>query len=97
VYAPPISYPTAGTTWQVGGSYNITWDASNPPKQITNPIGHIDLLKNNVIITGAPLANGFSILDGTHEITVPLTVEPGSGYTVVLFGDSGDISPEFTI
>ena len=60
-----------------------------------------------------PLASGFSILDGRHEITVP-SVASGSDYAIVreycarllprqwshtllVFGDSGNASPDFTI
>ncbi|EPQ52813.1 hypothetical protein GLOTRDRAFT_46429 [Gloeophyllum trabeum ATCC 11539] len=96
VYAPPITYPTATTVWKVGHSYNVTWDVSSPPSQISNPIGSIDLVKDNRIVMGTPLATGFSILDGIHEITVP-DVAPGNDYAIVLFGDSGDVSQQFTI
>lgn len=43
VYAPPVTYPHAGTVWKVGQTHSVTWDNSNPPKQITNPIGQIYL------------------------------------------------------
>jgi len=97
VYVPPVTYPTAGVEWVIGQSYNVTWDTTNPPKQITNKQGMVVLAKN-YSITGlnTPLAAGFSILDGTVRITVP-QVEPDTDYQVVLFGDSGNYSPTFTI
>ena len=44
----------------------------------------------------AVLAEGFQLTDGRVEITVPY-VDPGCGYQLVLFGDSGNFSPEFMI
>ncbi|TDL13785.1 hypothetical protein BD410DRAFT_797508 [Rickenella mellea] len=101
VFIPPILYPHAGTVWFVGQFHNVTWDTSNRPAQITNSIGMIVLAKGGIIVSGVgglnhPLASNFSILDGRHEVHVP-NVKPGKDYAVVLFGDSGNISPDFTI
>ncbi|KAF7979795.1 hypothetical protein HWV62_40844 [Athelia sp. TMB] len=97
VYAPPVTYPHSGTVWKVGDKYTVTWDASNPPKQITNKIGEIYLRRGDTTILDKPLAKGFSILKGHQEITVPEDVKAGSDYRVVLFGDSGNWSEKFTI
>ncbi|KAI9465050.1 hypothetical protein BJY52DRAFT_1184090 [Lactarius psammicola] len=43
-----------------------------------------------------PLAVGFSLRDGSARIICP-TVPSGQNYVVVLFGDSGNASPQFTI
>ncbi|KZP20300.1 hypothetical protein FIBSPDRAFT_861820 [Athelia psychrophila] len=95
VWSPPITYPHTGTVWKVGAKYNVTWDTSNAPKQITNKIGSI-YLRDGEKWLPTVVASGFSILDGRKEITVP-SVKPGSSYTLVLMGDSGNISEEFTI
>ncbi|KAK7008304.1 hypothetical protein R3P38DRAFT_2791830 [Favolaschia claudopus] len=95
VYVPPVLYPHAGTVWFVGQRHNVTWDNSNPPKQITNKIGRIMLRKGD-LTTPVILADNFSILLGHIEVTVPW-VEDGSDYQIVLFGDSGNFSPLFTI
>lgn len=95
VYVPPVLYPRNGTVWSVGQRHNVTWDTSNPPKQITNRQGMIVLRKGD-LTTPLILANGFDILRGHIEITVPF-VFGGSDYSVVLFGDSGNFSPTFTI
>ncbi|KZT27404.1 hypothetical protein NEOLEDRAFT_1060815 [Neolentinus lepideus HHB14362 ss-1] len=97
VYVPPITYPTKGTVWKAGHSYNVTWNTSNPPKEITNSIGQIVLAKDGEEDWDHPLAGNFSILDGTHRITIPKTTKHGTDYSVVLFGDSGNYSPTFTI
>ncbi|KAJ7085006.1 hypothetical protein C8R43DRAFT_1051636 [Mycena crocata] len=95
VFVPPVTYPHAGTVWSVGQRHNVTWDASNPPKQITNGIGRIMLRKGD-LTTPVILQENFSILLGRIEVTVPWVLE-GNDYKIVLFGDSGNFSPNFTI
>ncbi|KAK0466871.1 uncharacterized protein EV420DRAFT_1505906 [Desarmillaria tabescens] len=96
VYAPAVVLPDSGSVWTVGSTQTVTWDASSPPTQITNPTGTIRLRKGNKTDMTSVLAEGFSILDGQVEVTVP-SVEPGSDYRVVLFGDSGNWGETFTI
>ncbi|KAI0055748.1 hypothetical protein BV25DRAFT_1873032 [Artomyces pyxidatus] len=95
VYTPPVLYPHAGTVWKVGARHNVTWDNSDPPVNITNPIGQILLRKGDFTLDG-PLASGFNLTAGRVEVTVP-HVKPGHDYVIVLFGDSGDWSHKFTI
>ncbi|TDL17227.1 hypothetical protein BD410DRAFT_794526 [Rickenella mellea] len=99
VWAPPVLYPHAGTVWTIGSRHNITWNTTNPPQQITNSNGFV-ILRNDTAFVGSdldhPLVSNFSILAGRVEMTVP-NVEPGSGYQIILFGDSGNVSPYFTI
>ncbi|KAJ7648721.1 hypothetical protein DFH06DRAFT_1209423 [Mycena polygramma] len=95
VFVPPVLTPTAGEVWTVGSQQNITWDISDPPVNITNKQGMI-LLRKAGLTTPLVLGNGFDILDGTFEVTVPDVVD-GTDYSIVLFGDSGNFSPTFTI
>ncbi|KAF7967345.1 hypothetical protein HWV62_34681 [Athelia sp. TMB] len=95
VYSPPVTYPHSGTVWKVGERHNVTWNTSNPPKQITDKTGQIYLHHGDSWFPTA-LASGFDILEGHHEITVP-KVPAGSDYQIVLFGDSGNDSEKFTI
>ncbi|KAI0258672.1 hypothetical protein BC834DRAFT_835056 [Gloeopeniophorella convolvens] len=95
VYAPPVTYPHAGTVWKVGQYHNVTWDTSDPPQNITNAVGRIVLVKNGEE-TNFTLASCFYILIGRITVQVP-EVAPGSDYSLVLFGDSGNFSPTFTI
>ncbi|KAJ7486046.1 hypothetical protein B0H11DRAFT_1904557 [Mycena galericulata] len=102
VYSPPITKPDSSTKWAVGTEVDVTWSTSNAPQSITNregkivlgyleagdPSEHLDLAH--------PLAQGFDIMDGHQAITVP-HVPSGSNYIIVLMGDSGNRSPEFTI
>ncbi|OJT03530.1 hypothetical protein TRAPUB_5809 [Trametes pubescens] len=95
VYTPPVLYPHTGTVWYKGQTHNVTWDVSDPPVNITNKVGTIMLRKGNL---GTPLilAKGFDILLGRIEVAVPWVIEDDD-YSVVLFGDSGNWSEEFTI
>ncbi|OCH93446.1 hypothetical protein OBBRIDRAFT_832690 [Obba rivulosa] len=97
VYSPRVLYPHNGTVWSKGQRHNVTWDTSNRPAEITNPIGEIHLAQaQGDIIYPLILASNFSVLDGRVEVEVPW-VATSSDYTVVLFGDSGNASPAFTI
>ncbi|KAI0087894.1 hypothetical protein BDY19DRAFT_229775 [Irpex rosettiformis] len=97
VFVPPITSPTAGTVWTIGSRQNVTWSLDNVPAQITNPKGVIVLAKDGLLIgLDNPLAQDFDITLGRFEITVPV-VAPADDYALVLFGDSGNISPNFTI
>ncbi|EIW51862.1 uncharacterized protein TRAVEDRAFT_32323 [Trametes versicolor FP-101664 SS1] len=95
VFVPPVLYPHAGTVWTKGQRHNVTWDTSSAPVNITNKVGTI-LLRKGDLATPLVLASGFDILLGRIEVTVPWVI-PDSDYSVVLFGDSGNFSPEFTI
>ncbi|KAI0356410.1 hypothetical protein OH77DRAFT_1400550 [Trametes cingulata] len=96
VFVPPVTYPHAGTVWKVGQHHNVTWDTSNAPVNITNKLGRVVLAKGGVLDYEHPLAKDFDILLGRIEVKVP-DVKPGHDYTIVLFGDSGNDSHEFTI
>ncbi|KAK0466909.1 uncharacterized protein EV420DRAFT_1506060, partial [Desarmillaria tabescens] len=95
VYVPPITSPDASTVWTVNTTQTVTWDVSDPPVNITNRYGLI-MLRKDGLTTPLILANGFDILLGNFEVTVPWVVE-GDDYSIVLFGDSGNWSPDFTI
>ncbi|KAH9928443.1 uncharacterized protein BXZ73DRAFT_48470 [Epithele typhae] len=95
VFVPPVLYPRSGTVWTKGQRHNVTWDTSNAPTQITNKQGIVQLRKGDTA-TPLILAADFDILLGRIEVTVPWVV-PGSDYSIVLFGDSGNFSPTFTI
>ncbi|KAI5896928.1 uncharacterized protein SCHCODRAFT_02616228 [Schizophyllum commune H4-8] len=102
VVAPPITSPNASTTWNVGETVTVTWDTSDlpPESQITNKEGKIVLgyqTEDSMHLQyDNPLAQGFSITLGSYNVTVP-DVEERSDYIIVLFGDSGNSSPKFTI
>ncbi|KAF9788161.1 hypothetical protein BJ322DRAFT_1106174 [Thelephora terrestris] len=94
VWAPPITYPTAGVVLNYAQTYNFTWDASNPPAQITNQVAAIYLRQNGRTLP-IILAGGVPITQGYVLVTIPW-VDSGS-YQAVFFGDSGNFSPQFSI
>ncbi|KIK97072.1 hypothetical protein PAXRUDRAFT_825315 [Paxillus rubicundulus Ve08.2h10] len=100
VVNPPITSPTATTVWHVGDTQIVTWNTVGLPSNPTNPNGMLVLgyMFNNSenLMLDSPLATNLSYATGQAEITVP-NVPTGSNYIVVLFGDSGNASPEFTI
>jgi hypothetical protein len=104
VWAPPITEPSAGTIWQTDTDVTVTWDTSGEPQDVTNPTGTILLgfyLANGTggenLDVDHPLASGFPLTDGQVTFEVPSTIEPGNNYIIALFGDSGNVSPQFTI
>jgi len=102
VFVPPIKKPHAGTVWKIGHNATVTWKTKDAPVNITNSIGMVVLAQNGSIFTSQPgglddpLASNFSIRLGRIEFVVP-EVPAANDYQIVLFGDSGNFSPEFTI
>ncbi|OJA14747.1 hypothetical protein AZE42_03192 [Rhizopogon vesiculosus] len=100
VVDPPITSPTAGTVWQVGETQLVTWSTTGLSPNVTNPVGMLVLgyMYNNSenLMLNAPLATNINYMAGQAQITVPI-VDTRDDYIVVLFGDSGNASPEFTI
>ncbi|KAJ3762404.1 hypothetical protein EV360DRAFT_35793 [Lentinula raphanica] len=97
VAVPQILTPTAGDTWVIGDTQSVTWNVSSLPAQITNPVGQILLRKGELTQNGMlTLAGNFSIRAGNVSFIVP-SVTPDDDYSIVLFGDSGNFSPEFSI
>ncbi|KAJ6570559.1 hypothetical protein DFH09DRAFT_1153785 [Mycena vulgaris] len=94
VFSPPITSPTAGAVWVSKTQQNVTWDASGAPGSISNEA--MLLLRKGAITAPFILAKGFDLRAGTLEITVPY-VFTGTDYELVLFGDSGNFGPVFTI
>ncbi|KAJ4472353.1 hypothetical protein C8R41DRAFT_776320 [Lentinula lateritia] len=104
VFDPPITSPSASTIWQVGQTVTVTWDTTNlpPTSQLTDPNGTIVLgymassTDSEHLMIDSPLAQDFALSDGNVSFIVP-SVVTRSDYIIALFGDSGNISPTFTI
>ncbi|KAJ7133005.1 hypothetical protein C8R46DRAFT_654526 [Mycena filopes] len=98
VFSPPVLYPGKGTVWKMGQTYDVAWDLSNAPVNITNSIGMVVLVKNHLMIDlEHPLAKGFDIRIARHQVTVPKNLNPGNDYQILVFGDSGNTGELFTI
>ncbi|KAG2129814.1 uncharacterized protein EDB93DRAFT_1181494 [Suillus bovinus] len=95
VWVPTIICPTSDSTWTVGGTFLVTWDTSSEPAEVTNPTGKIYLRQGDATQSN-PIASGFPLTDGQVDVTIPDDTTPGT-YMIVLFGDSGNWSQEFSI
>jgi len=101
----PVVHPAAGDVWHVGDVQTVTWDTAPLPSNEQDKTGMILLgfynhtstdPTNEHLDTQNPLANGFLLSAGQINVTVPDKPELDS-YFLVLFGDSGNTSGEFTI
>ncbi|KAH6907953.1 hypothetical protein BKA70DRAFT_1400890 [Coprinopsis sp. MPI-PUGE-AT-0042] len=97
VFVPPVIKPDSTDTWVIGTTESVVWDVSNPPAQISNKEGLIVLrnVKTELLELDHPLAQGFNILLGTIDVTVP-AVTPGT-YQAVVIGNSGNWGQPFEI
>ncbi|PPQ79853.1 hypothetical protein CVT24_003497 [Panaeolus cyanescens] len=102
VITPKIIQPDASAVWSVGSVQVVSWDTSDlpPDSEITNPIGKVVLgYDENGSLNldfDNPLVQGFNLRDGNVTLTVP-DVVPRDDYLIVLYGNSGNTSPTFTI
>ncbi|KIM56802.1 hypothetical protein SCLCIDRAFT_1220079 [Scleroderma citrinum Foug A] len=101
VFRPMITYPTAGITWAACSTQKATWETDNLPDELKNAtglllLGHQTADSENLDIYN-PLASQFPLNAGFVEFMVPCNATAMSDYIVVLFGDSGNASPQFTI
>ncbi|KAI9508336.1 hypothetical protein F5148DRAFT_1197422 [Russula earlei] len=101
VVTPAITSPTKGSTWKIASNQFVKWDTSRIPPSASNQTGTILLgfyngTRSENLDVDHPLAQGFKLTTGSQVVTVP-NVPHRTTYFVVLVGDSGDSSPEFTI
>ncbi|KAI3619446.1 hypothetical protein WG66_012812 [Moniliophthora roreri] len=92
VWNPPITSPDAKTVWCVGKKVKVTWHehqghAQRKQRHSSHYSSQTKTLKD---------FDSFKLEKGTVDITVP-DVKDGKDYTITLFGDSGNKSPNFTI
>ncbi|KAL0060631.1 hypothetical protein AAF712_012574 [Marasmius tenuissimus] len=101
IWSPPITSPDATTVWEAGQVVQVTWDTANPPEVFPDG-GQITLKNFNTALFDDTVFNvvvkeGFSLTDGSAEITVPSNIPTDDQYFITLFGDSGNTSPNFRI
>ncbi|KAF5387000.1 hypothetical protein D9615_001571 [Tricholomella constricta] len=94
VFVPQITSPTADTVWTMGKTETVTWDTSNAPVNISNGA--------SVYLEGyGRIAEGFDLRSGSVDVKVPFlpdgVVDSTKLYKIILFGDSGNESPDFKI
>ncbi|KIK62767.1 hypothetical protein GYMLUDRAFT_164093 [Collybiopsis luxurians FD-317 M1] len=97
VWDPTITSPVAGTVWTIGTQVNVTWSTADEPAHVSNG-GQIVLALNQIESSFESLSPIFDLAaaDGFYTVTVP-NVPAGDDYQIVLFGDSGNIGPSFSI
>ncbi|KAE9398967.1 hypothetical protein BT96DRAFT_920442 [Gymnopus androsaceus JB14] len=96
VWDPTITSPVAGTVWTLGSTVNVTWSTADEPVNVSNG-GRIVLAVNQFEALYLSPPFNLAAADGFFTVTVPENLIPGGDYQVVLFGDSGNIGPSFTI
>lgn len=100
-WSPTILCPTHFTMWPRGSTQTVTWATDNIPEEKLNSTGLLLLgyMENNSenLDIKHPLAVDFPIINGEVTITVPENATVRGNAIVVLFGDSGNASPEFAI
>ncbi|KAJ7288152.1 hypothetical protein C8J57DRAFT_1706653 [Mycena rebaudengoi] len=107
VISPAIIWPAADVKWAPGSTHNVTWNTSMVPEKFCNNTGTLLLgyitpatkttpYSENLNISH-PLATGFRMGTGHTAVTIPKDTRCRANYVVVLFGDSGNISPQFSI
>ncbi|KAJ3842796.1 hypothetical protein EV361DRAFT_789412 [Lentinula raphanica] len=101
-WSPHITSPDSSTVWDVNNHADITWDTSDAPAELTNGngtifLGHLDGTgdPNEHLDLEHPLASYVNLTLGKATIQVPDV--PTGKYIVVVMGNSGNRSPEFTI
>ncbi|GAB5585602.1 hypothetical protein Unana1_00502 [Umbelopsis nana] len=107
VYSPKITKPDKTTKWRAGESFTVTCNLFRDPDSAGIPIPDSvnGTIKLGYLLNGDKynehlywdLADKFRLNSGSQRITLPKDLETRSTYIVVLFGDSGNASPEFTI
>ncbi|KAF5340718.1 hypothetical protein D9611_007434 [Ephemerocybe angulata] len=103
VISPHITSPEQDDFWVKGSRQIVRWDTDKLDKESLNSNGLVVLgwsepgSDNEHLDLENPLASNFSLAEGWIEVEVPEEVETRENYFIVLFGDSGNISPSFTI
>ncbi|KAJ2920536.1 hypothetical protein H1R20_g16559, partial [Candolleomyces eurysporus] len=105
VVNPHITAPQQNEFWAKGSKHVVRWDTDKIPQG-----EHAAPLKGLVVLGYStpdsddehldldhPLASGFSLSDGSVEVEIPSDAASRKDYFIVLFGDSGNVSPNFTI
>ncbi|KAK9898955.1 hypothetical protein P389DRAFT_178261 [Cystobasidium minutum MCA 4210] len=104
VINPHITYPDETAVWHTGQKgVNVTWDVPPNAEGYKGRLLLGYLLKNdssgNEHLFLNPLADGFNLTDGRVTFDIPCNneIKSRNTYVVVLMGDSGNKSGNFTI
>jgi len=100
-----ITSPSATTIWHTGQKgVNVTWEVTPDATGYNGNLLLGWLFANytedpNEHLSATPLATGFPLSAGSVSFDIPCSADIPSrdSYIVVLMGDSGNASPQFTI
>ncbi|KAF9990236.1 hypothetical protein BGZ80_006946 [Entomortierella chlamydospora] len=97
---PHITSPKKGVEWKANSYQTVQWDTKGikgSKATGTLLLGYREGNSlNEHLDTAHPLAKDFPLKNGRIKVKVP-NVDPRKRYIVVLLGNSGNASPEFTI
>jgi hypothetical protein len=107
VINPKINVPNSSTKWRAGGSYVVKWDTTyfDGEKQVPIPSTQKGTIKLGYLENNDPynehlmwdLASDFNLDAGAYTVTLPSDLPTRRTYIIVLMGDSGNASKQFTI
>ncbi|CAO3681228.1 unnamed protein product [Umbelopsis ramanniana] len=103
VYTPKVTSPNSTSVWQAGRRYAVTWDVNSagvPIPDDEQAMLYLGYIENNDQYNEHlfwKLASGFKLNTGHQEVVIPRDVKTRNSYIMVLIGDSGNASPQFTI
>ncbi|CAO3609749.1 unnamed protein product [Cunninghamella echinulata] len=104
VLNPTILYPSANTKWKAGESYTVTWDTENvlggpipADYKGTIMLGYLTKEDGSNEHLKWKLASDFPLNQGSYKVTLPPKLETRKTYIIVLMGNSGNASKQFTI
>ncbi|KAI0313935.1 hypothetical protein OF83DRAFT_1175205 [Amylostereum chailletii] len=102
VVTPMVTQPAGNETYTVASVQTAKWDTSQLNEDSKEYTGSLLLgysesgSSSEHLDISHPLASGFKLKDGQVNYTIP-EVQDRNTYFVVLMGDSGNKSPEFSI
>lgn len=97
VWTPQLTKPAAGDVWESGKTYTVRWNTDDAPVNITGGGNNgFILLRSGDLETPVILKYGIHLRDGHVRVKAP-DVFTANDYSLVLFGDSGNWGPQFTI
>ncbi|KAI0032562.1 hypothetical protein K488DRAFT_17905, partial [Vararia minispora EC-137] len=103
VVTPSFVEPAGGESYPAGSNQVAMWSTESITGEAQNYTGVLylgyataDSTSEHLDISH-PLAYGFRLTDGQVEYTIPKNTTVRDTYFLVLVGDSGNTSPQFSI
>lgn len=60
VWDPEMTFPTFDAVLVIGETYTVTWSLADKPAEVTNPIGRVLLMHDEVVPPSGPGSLGMS-------------------------------------